>query len=230
MKFLSKLATFVAAESNSLLDKAIDMNSIPMLKQYTRELETAMDSLNHQDAQQAASVTIISREVGDLTHNIEADKAKVTQFLSQNPPAETAAKVVATRIQQETKALSEKQTLLAEAKEQAGKMDAALEAIKTKHATIVSRVRTLETQDRHARDLTAATSAIKKASDLTNSDNLNSSIDNVEAGIRQRSETANVEFDRAISSTTASSPQSAEDAADLDNLLNSLRPTSSAKA
>jgi hypothetical protein len=81
-------------------------------------------------------------------------------------------------------------------------MDAALEAIKTKHATIVSRVRTLETQDRHARDLTAATSAIKKASDLTNSDSLNSSIDNVEAGIRQRSETANVEFDRAISSTT----------------------------
>jgi phage shock protein A len=221
----------VVGQAHELLSKEINYNSIPALKQYVRDLEEAISRIQHEAAAAAGQTVTLKRQVGDLTHAIESDKAKISTYLTSNPPQEAAAKQAGTRVISEQKQLVELQERLTAQTTQSSKMDEAVATLNAKHTEILTKVRALESKDRGAKDLAHATAAFKQASELANTNGVDASIDNIGAGIEARNDAANVEFDRTLGGFSGSSASTDPEAsADLDALLNSFRPASGAKA
>lgn len=221
--FMQRLRTVVKAEVNTLLDKVVDMNSIPVLKQYVRDLEDAIGKTQHEAAVSAASIVTLNRQKGDLQHTIDHDRSVVTAYLAKTD--EKNARLVATRIQANTEQANSLQQQIDSAKEQSQQLETVVEQLNTKHTQIVSRVRILETKDRSAKSIESATTSLKAAGGLLNND-VNSSIDNLSQKIDARNDVAQEEFRRTVGGFETA-PDPVTDAA-VDDILNSLRPAKSA--
>jgi phage shock protein A len=96
MSLFSKIHTVVTAYSHELVDKIIDTNSIPVVKQYVRDLEDALSRLKHEAAVAAARVTTLSQELITEKNNVAIDIARAKSYLAKGD--EKTARAVATRI------------------------------------------------------------------------------------------------------------------------------------
>lgn len=220
MGFLQKVHTLVKAEANSLLDKVIDMNSIPMIRQYVRDLEDGIARTEHESAVAKASVTTATRQIASLQKTVEYEKQIVQAYLAKGD--ESSARTVAGQIHSNTEELAALNSQLETATTLSNNLASVVEKLNAKHQTCVNQLRTLELKDRTAKSMSAATSSLKGASNLMSND-VNSSIDNISRKIDERLDVANTEFSQ-VAGKFDEPADPLKDAA-VDDILNSLRPT-----
>lgn len=227
MSILQKIRSLTLGAANDLLDKSIDMNSPTILRQYTRDLEDALGKLETEAAIQAGGVRTTQRESEDLQRQIDATTESVKKLLAGDEKAQAIARSKAQSIVLWKQQLIEKQTSLANQKEVSSKMDESLKALNTKHETMVTRVRQLESMDRETKGKEQAASALDRAGRLVDS-GANISVDDIQSKMRARNDVASEKFDRAMGKMV---PQSdPETDAAVDDLLASLRPAKSTSA
>src|ERR1700735_2166603 len=95
----SRIRVVTLAYSNNLLDKAVDMNSIPVVKQYIRDLEDAIDKTNHESAVATANVSVLQTQIDTTSKTVTLDTERAKAYLAKND--ETNARLVAGRIHDE---------------------------------------------------------------------------------------------------------------------------------
>jgi phage shock protein A len=223
--FTQRLRTFVKAEANDLLTKTIDENSIPMLKQYVRDLEDGISKTTHEAAAAAASITTLTRKRSTLNSSISRDTEVAKAYLSTGN--EAAARQVAERIHTNQGFADSFTQQITTATEQSKQLDRVVEQLNAKHTLVMSRLDALENTSNNSRALAQATQALKSAQALTSFD-VNSSVDNAAERITAKNDLVQEEFKRTVAGFDT--PSDPVKDAEVDSILNSLRASSSAKA
>lgn len=224
MGFLQKTRTVILGHLNDLLDKSIDMNSIPVLKQYVRDLEDAIDSAQHQSAVSTAQVTTLSRELEVTQKSIDTDKQRAQAFLAKSN--EQAARSVASRIHDQQQTVESLKSQITTATQQAAAMEVAVAKMQTKHNAMLTQVRTLEGKDRNSKALEQAASSIKSAATALGT-SVDANVDDLARRIDARNDLAQEEFKRATDDMNSAPEDPLKEAA-VDDILAGLKATTTA--
>lgn len=221
MSLIQRLRTVTLAYGNNLLDKTIDMNSLPMVRQYIRDLEDAIDKTAHEAAVAAANVTILQQQIDTNTRTTAADTDRAKAFLAKGD--QTSARLVAGRIHDNNVLLESLKEQIAAATQNSTQMDTTLEQLRSRHTEAMNNLRRLEGEDRQARNMEGANKSLKEASAVLGDGNsVNDSINNMSAKIHQRNVVANEEFHRTVASMQPA-PDPVRDSA-VDEILAGLKP------
>jgi len=223
MSIFAKFRLLTLGSLNDLLDRQIAKDPTA-LKQYVRDLETAIGEMQTQAATQAALVNrTLPREIADLNAKIELDKKTIVAvYAGTSPNKEMIAKAKAAEIVDLQAQVKEKEQSLATETVTSQQLDQAVAALDAKHTQSMMQRRSLEnmTRDTHAK---------KKAGRLTESaakvmgDNVGVSVDSIKAKIQQENDIQNERFARAMGSLPKPEEDPVKDAA-INDLLASLRP------
>jgi len=222
--FLSKLRVVTLASVHDLLDKSIDLNSPGVLRQYVRDLEDALDKMKLEAAQQGGQVRTLTREQGDLEHRIELGKSTITNLLKQGN--EAAARLKGQEVVRLTAQLESNRSALEAQTKASQALDQAVAQLDAKHSDMLSRVRDLERIDRDSKAKEQAATALNSVGSLV-SGGADISIDDIESKMRARNDVASEKFDRAMG--TVKVEEDPQTSGQVDDLLNSLKPTEAAK-
>ena len=212
-----KIRTITLANIHDLLDKAIDLNSPSVLRQYVRDLEDALNQLKTEAVTAAAAVHTTNREIADLQTKIDTGKSNAAKMkanghtdLAHNKAVEVVG------LQSELEA---KKNLLVTQTETSTKLDSVVANITSMHNQMLSKLRELETMDKsstaqnHAADtLTAAGKLVGNGADV--------SVDDIESRIQAKNDVATEKLNRAMGDVNVS--EDAETSAAADDLLKSL--------
>lgn len=220
MGIFARVQTLVRAYSNNLLDQAVDMNSIPVLRQYIRDLEDAMDKTKHEAAVAAAHVTTLNSQAASLQDDITSNTNRAKAFLAKTPPDEVNARVCAGHIHDSQEQLADIQTQIEAAKTNSASLDAVVGKLNTKHQAIMSQLRILESKDSTSRSLEQATASLKQAQSFT-ADGTGADVDSMTQKINARADVANEEFNRTVGEMTPPPDPLRDDS--VNSILDSLR-------
>jgi phage shock protein A len=220
MNLFSRLRTVTLAYSNNLLDRAVDMNSLPVVRQFIRDLEDAIDKTNHESAVAAANVSVLQSQIDGSTKTVALDTQRAQAYLAKND--ETNARLVASRIHDGQVFLDSLKEQISQATSNSQQLDSALAKMKSKHTEVMNQLRVLESKDRQADALHSATSSLKSASSILSSNDVSDSVDSIGRKIDQKAAVENEEFSRAVGAFDTP-PDPLKDEA-VDDILNSLRP------
>src|SRR6185369_12763986 len=216
--FFSKIRTLTLGAAHDLVDTAIDMNSPSAVRQYVRDLEAALDKMRSESAIQAGQVRTLTREIGDLEHNIESGKALIAS--RQSAGKIDAARAKASEVLNWQKTLEQKRLSLEAQKKTSEALDASVTRIEARHAEMVNAVRELERLDRDSKAKEAAAAAMTSASKLV-SGGADISNDDVSSRMHQRNDVAEEKFQRAMGGLETD--ENPEHEAAIDDLLSSLK-------
>lgn len=218
--FLQKLRTVTLGTAHDLLDKAIDLNSPSALRQYVRDLEDAMDKLRSEAAVQAGQVRTVTREIGDLQHQIETGTNAARLFQEQGKME--LAKAKASLVVQAQSRLEGAKLQLATQQQTSQQLDIAVQKLEARHTEMVQNVRRLESMDRTTKANEAAARSLSQAGKVV-SGGADISIDDIETRMQARSDVASEKLQRAMGAVEL--PEDPEHDAAVDSLLASLKPS-----
>jgi phage shock protein A len=217
MGIFSKLTVLVKAHSNDLLDKEIDRNSIPVMKQYVRDLEDAITLAKHNAAVVAASVTTLTARAAAEQKSIDDATAGGKAFMAKNPPDVANARILATRVHTFQTDLASLQSQIETAKANSQTLDQQTAMMDAKHQEAMSQLRDLESKVMNTQTLQASTSSLKKFNDAAGGvDNMN----NLSQHINSANDEATEEFNRTIGEINP--PDPLKDQA-VDNIMDSFK-------
>lgn len=218
--FVEKVRLVVLGTAHDLLDRAIDMNSPSALRQYTRDLEEALERLRSEAAIQAAQVRTLEREKGDVQEKLIVREAAVSKLL--NAGQRDAAKLKAAEIVNLRSRSEQLTTQVAAQGTVSNNLDQAVAKLEARHSDMLNRVRDLERLDRESKAKEHAADAVRAANRLVDG-GADLSIDAIESHMRERNDVANEKFERAMGSASTVA-EDADKAAAIDNILNELQP------
>ncbi len=219
---ISKIRTLTLGSIHDLLDEAIDLNSPSALRQYVRDLEAALDKMRNEAAIQAGQIRTLTREIGDLQHNIETETVLVTKILAGNAPnKDTVARTKAATIVNWKKELTNKQDALEAQKKTSADIDSAVAKLDSKHTLMVQQVRELERIDRDSKAKEQAASSLEQAGKLVGNGS-GISIDDIKGKMNARNDVASEKFERAMGAVQVEDEATAS--TEVDDLLQSLQP------
>jgi phage shock protein A len=221
MSIFKKIRLVALGNMEELLDKAIDTNSPAVVKQYCRDLETALDQLRNEAAVAAGQVRTLEREKaeaeGEKSH-VEEVIARVLQ--SSDPNKEAAAKQQAMQLPSIARRLATLTETLTTQLETSKNLDRAVQALDLKHSAMVGRIQELEMLDRGSKAKESAAKALTAAGSLA-AGGTDISIDNLESRIRARGDVADAKFDRAMGAVGTINDTS--ESAEADQYLEQIR-------
>lgn len=223
---LAKLRVTILGNAHELLDKTIDLNSIPVLKQYVRDLETAIEKLKGEVANQDGTVIGLQREIATLNANIINETTTIQKILSSAIPNQNLAREKGTRVVGWKNELTSKTTELEQAQQMAQQLHTVMSNMNIKHTEILGRVKSLESTQAQTKAMKASVSATEAAGKLVNN-GIDSSIDDVSARLMHEHDVATAQFNQTIGSINVE--QNAETSASVDDLLASLAPQTATK-
>jgi phage shock protein A len=212
--FLSKLRVVTLANVHDLLDKAIDMNSPSVIRQYTRDLEDALDRMKNEAAVQAGTVRTLQREKTELDDRIKTTEATI-QHLVEGGHSDLARPKAAGLVRMRAR-FAEADGNIAAAKKSSQDLDIAVANLEAKHATMVDRVRELERLDRDTKAKEDSKRILAGAGRLVQG-GANISVDDVESRMRQRNDVATEGFNRALNDVVVQ--EDTETSAAVDDVL-----------
>jgi hypothetical protein len=225
---LEKIRTLGLGKIHDILDKAIDMDSPSAVRQGVRDVEQALSELENEASIAGGRVRTLSRQVTETQSEIKTKKETITQILAANKPnSETVARERSKEVLVIQARLANLQKDLEQAQTNSAKIDTAVTQLRNKHVILVTRVRELERMDRSSKSKEHAAAALDTAYKLVNS-GIDSSIDNVEQRMAERSDVADEKFERSMGNFKQE--ETPEEKQGVDDLLNSLRPAQEAKA
>ncbi len=216
----SKIRAVTLGGVNDILDKAIDLNSPSMVRQYVRDLEDAIDKLQSENGVQAGQLRTLQRERSEVSIQIDNDKATI-QKLQEKNAVDLARKKAATVIQNQ-KRISDIDKNIETQQKSVDSLKQTIEALNAKHNQMVSRVHDLERLDRDSKAKEQAAAAINSASKIVGSiDSV--SVDDVVGKMNRRHDIAEAKFDQAMGNLHIDEESDA-DKDDVDALLAELSP------
>jgi phage shock protein A len=191
-----KLRTLVLSNIHSLLDKAIDLNSIEAVKQHIRDLENAIEETETSAAVAQGDMKTTSDEVKntlarvtELQENIDfilGDGDDTNDHLATPLVEKLIGLEEALKTQREVEAAN--QSILANLEEVIAKL-------RNKHVQMVGQIAKLEVMERAAIAKNKAAEAIKQAAAMSGDE---VSIDNVSARVTRQSNIADAKLNRAM--------------------------------
>lgn len=205
-----QLKTLIAGTSHDLLDKAIDMNSLTMLRQYARDLESQVETLNGESATAAGQVRTLNREKDSLNNSIANTLAAGTRLKNSDVPNKDALlQSKASEVVTLRQSLTTKQQEIDTATAASSQLDLVLGKVRGKSQEINARIRTLESMDTTAKAKAHAADVIGKTSTLLGNAGT-ASIDDIAAKIQARSDVSDVKLERAVGEFTAANPDTTD--------------------
>ena len=170
---------------HQVADAAVDMNSIPVVQQYIRDLEQAMADLREAQAQNAGGIAGLNRQIAQL-HQQEATLNTQADSLLQ-------------RLQEVENNLTPLENQLEKAQAIQAQYEQVMDSLEAKHASMVRQLRTLQSLTTSASAEERAAQAIHAAGNALGD---NSSIDNITQRIQSRSDVAHARLQQAMGSVT----------------------------
>jgi phage shock protein A len=219
--FLQKLRTVTLGTAHDLLDKAIDLNSPASIRQYLRDLESALDKMKSEQAVQDGQIRTSTREKSELESKIATDKETITKLMASTAPnAKDLVRGKAAIVLQNQTRLTQLTQDIQTQTESSAKLHTTVTNLENRHDLMVARVRDLERLDRDSKAKEAAAKALQNAGSLIDS-GASISVDDIESKMRARNDVANAKFDQAIGDTHVNDETNSED---IDALLATLTP------
>lgn len=218
MSLFQKVRVTVLGNINELLDKTIDYNSIPVVKQYIRDLEDGIARAKHEAAVSASQVTNLQEKVTVAQANIATHTKRAQAFLSKNDEANARTEATAIKVTQDE--LTALQDQLKAASEGSKAMDAAVQQLQSQHTAMMQQLRKLQSEDGSAKAFEQVNRSLKAVAQLNTVDG-QASVDNLTERIHSRSLAAREEFNRTVADMTPAPDPLHEQA--VDDILNSLR-------
>lgn len=221
MSIFKKIRLLALGNMEDLLDKVIDTNSPAVVKQYCRDLETALNQLRTEAAVAAGGIRTLTREKAEL----EGQQAHIEETIglvlqSSNPNKEAAAREQAMQLPGIARRIATLKENLASQITTSSNLDAAVRALDQKHTVMVGRIQELELLDRSSKAKETAARALNQATSLASGVS-GSSIDNLESRMRARGDVADAKFDQAMGE--AGSLSDPTESAEADSYLEKIR-------
>jgi len=225
MSFLAKLRVITLGSINDLLDKAIDLNSPSAIRQYTRDLEDALDRMKNEAAVQAGTVRTLQREKTELDSHIKTTEATI-QHLVQAGHEDLARPKAADLVRMRAH-FAQADGNIATAQKSSHDIDVAVSNLEAKHAEMVDHVRELERLDRDTKARNAAATTLTAAGRLVKT-GADISVDDVESRMRANNDVAQERFTRAIGDSAVQ--ENPETTAAVDDVLAEFKKKETASA
>jgi phage shock protein A len=183
---------------NKLLDTVIDLNSVDAVKQHVRDIETSRNNLGASLATARGILKTDEQQQAKFELELRKTKEAIEAILTDSNPANDHR---AETLMAQVIGIEDQMRLNAE-EIQAGKtnvqqLEVAYSALSTKHTSMLSRARLLESKDRAAKAKTQAAEGIEGASAL-DIDSMNDSVDNIAEKIERESNTADERLKMAM--------------------------------
>lgn len=193
-----KVRTLSLSNIHTLLDKAIDLNSIGAVKQHVRDLEEAKEDIADQAAVASARHNGLKKELADLRTSIKTTDENINLILSDDDESNDAlAETLEARLMSFEQELADKEGQLEEARVTAEALNDATQRLSDKHHQMLSSLRHLEAMDQTAKAKERAAQAIRAAADA-GSAGADATVDSVTARIQNRVAVADARFERAM--------------------------------
>jgi len=185
--------------AHSLLDKVVDLNSIGAVKQYVRDLESALEDLEDASAAAAGHVRTIKREAEQLKAQIKELNQNIDFILMDGKPENDhlATPMEAKLIGLEQR-ISTKDEEIVTGQKTAQALAEAVSTLRTRYQNMVQQVQRLEAMDKAAKAKENAVSAIRQAGKITSTGS-DVSIDAVADRIQRRADIADAKFEQVFS-------------------------------
>lgn len=196
---LAKLRTLTLSNVHALLDATIDLNSLEAVKQHVRDLQDERDKMVSAAGEAEGHVRSTSTEIAVLETKIKDTGANIDLILGDGDASnDHLAERLDLRLQEIEAELEAKREELADLTKIAGELNNVAEQLAAKHRRMMEQLRKLQTLDRTAAIKERATAALRAAGTggVDRAD-----VDNVERRIRERSDRAGAQFDRAMDDT-----------------------------
>jgi phage shock protein A len=182
---------------HQVADAAIDMNSIPVVQQYIRDLEQAMADLREAQAQNAGGIAGLNRQIAQLHQQEATLNTQADSLLQLKPPREDLATIVEQRLQEVENNLTPLENQLEKAQAIQAQYEQVMDALEAKHKSMVRQLGTLQSLSTSASAEERAAQAIQAAGSALGD---NSSIDNITQRIQNRSDVAHARLQQAMGS------------------------------
>ncbi len=193
-----KFRTFALSNLHTLLDKAIDLNSIGAVKQHIRDLEEAKEEIADEAAIAKGRVSAADKETAALQAKIAATNENIDAILNDGDASnDHLAEKLDVRLQGYEATLQGNQEEYAALKQTAEALAQATERLATKHAEMMRNLKRLEQLERAAAAKTKAAEALNAAAKVTAGAG-QVSVDNIENRLREKSTVADAKFERAM--------------------------------
>ena len=204
---LGKIRTLVVGGAHTLLDKAIDMNSVSAIKQHVRDLEHAVEELEHSACMADGHVITVSQDIATLKIQIAECDNNINIILGDGDDVnDHSALPIQVRLEAFNRTLEDKHSELSAAKSTAVEINDAASALNAKKNEMVGQLGRLEAMERTAKAKSQGTAALKRAGDALSSAT-SVSVDDVAARLRQQANVEDQRFKRALQGVKASGDQ-----------------------
>lgn len=195
---LQKFRTFTLSNLHSLLDAAIDLNSVEAIKQHVRDLETAHRQVLGSLAAAKGNLSALTSYKTQLERKIESLTADIETLLSDDDPNnDHFANPLAEQIGDCEAELEVNAEELSAAQTEVDALTRAESQLQSKLSEMKSQLRRLKSLERAAKAKERAASAVTRASDALSS-GVDASVDSATQRLRQRAATADASFDQAM--------------------------------
>lgn len=192
----ARIAALSAA--HNLMDKVIDLNSIGAVKQYVRDLESALEDLEDASATAAGHVRTVQRESDQIKYQMKELNQNIDFILGDSKPEnDYLATPLEARLIGLEQRMSTKEEELAAAQKTSQALIDATASLRTKHQGMVQQIQRLEAMDMAAKAKERAADAIQQAGKIASSGG-DVSIDAVSDRIQRRADVADARFERAL--------------------------------
>jgi phage shock protein A len=186
------------SSAHALLDKIVDMNSIGAVKQYIRDLESALEDLEDAAATAAGHLRTVQRDSVQLQSQTRELNQNIDFILGDNNPAnDHLAKPLEARLIGLEQRLSSKEEEIDSGQKTAQALNEAVSTLRTKYQSMVEQLQRLEAMDRAAKAKEGAVEAMRNVGRITSAGG-NVSVDAIADRIQRRSDVADAKFEQAM--------------------------------
>lgn len=193
-----KFRTFALSNLHTLLDKAIDLNSIGAIKQHIRDLEEAKEEIADEAAVAKGRVSAADKEMTALRAKIVATNENIDAILNDGDESnDHLAEKLDVRLQGYEQTLQGNQEEFDALKKTAEALAQATDKLNTKHGEMMRNLTRLEQLERTAAAKAKAAEALKAAAKVTAGAG-EVSVDNIESRLREKATVADAKFERAM--------------------------------
>jgi phage shock protein A len=208
MGLFRKARALVLGQTSAILDRVIDLDSVPVVEQYVRDLEEAIKTVTRSAAEAMGQVDGQNRKIAALNEHIDQKKADAKLLFTDDDTdndkdGETILEHVA-NCKDELQGFTDE---LQELEATAEGLAKTKERMKAKHGEMMRRLVNLRRMDRTTKAKERAADAIQAAgSAMSGADS--TSVDNLVERMQSRSDAANAVLNDAMGSMTDSTEES----------------------
>lgn len=206
----NKIRTVILSNVHSLLDEAINLNSIGAVKQHIRDLGVAIEETEDAAATAQGDMRTANDNVKLTTASMAELQANIDLLLNDNDESnDHFAAALVEKLMTYEEILAEQQAIVASNQETLASLNDVVGKLRSKHVQMLRQMKALESLEKSANAKIKAADAIKSAAEIAGDA---PSVDNLVAGIKQKSNVADARLSRAMGQFSSESADPVRDA------------------